>query len=171
MAIDLALMQGATKDVEVKGRTFTFSPIHLTDIAEMQKWFVDQPLDDVSHMMKTLGDHMSKEEKLEVTRQARETYEQRNRVVKHLESDRDVIEKVTDDMNSMFSSVEGIKRYMWLSVRKVHSDITMDELGEYVDMQTIGMINELIGEVSFEQKDPDDELKYADYNPEKKTED
>jgi len=171
MAIDISLMCGEPVETEVKGRVFKFSPTNIGDLAYMQDWFVDEPIENACADIKKCGEHMDKEEKSELLKAAREESNVRRKVVRHLETDKAIVERVTDDMNSLFSSISGIIRFMWLSIRKEHPEIKMDELTEYVDAGTAGYINELIAKISFEEQDEDHELQYVAYDPEKKTAD
>jgi len=168
MAISLSLMTKENKKAIVKGRELTFSALTLADLAHMQEWFKDWPLEQLQSMLGKVGEHMTPDSKNEAVQTARKEYETRARVINHLEPDREVMERVSDNMQTLFSSIDGVARLMWLSVRRTHTELTYEQVKELVDIETLEATQALMDSISYEQQDPDADLSRVDFDPEKK---
>jgi len=169
MAIDLSLMTAKPREAAVNGHTLTVAPLVLSDFAYMQDWFMEQPLEDIAPMIEKLGDHITPDKKADIVSSAQKEYETRRKVIKNLEGDKNVIKRVSDDMRIAFQSFEGTARMLWLSVKKYDDSLSLEDVRDMMDIETLQAIQELLDSISFEEKDSDHDKKYVDYDPEKKT--
>ena len=170
MAVDLALMCASPREASVKGKTYTFSPLTLGDIAELQEWFVLQPVEDLSKDIANFGEHMTPEHKGKLVAEAHEEYEKRRKVVRQATRNKELINEVADKMQAALGTVDAVAMMMWLSIRTHHPEVTREECKKLMDVNTLVAVKALMDEISFESQDKDADLQYADYSPEKKTE-
>ena len=166
--INLSQLSGSTIDIEIGGESFKLSPLTLADVAIMQDWYCEKPMYDVASDIAKWPEAYSDKEKGKLFRQAKEKMENRRRVRNGLEPEDKIIEECKEDMNREFSSLDGVAKMFWLSLRKAQPELNEKDIRELVTLESVAMIKNCMDRMSFGAVDPDADL-VAEVRGEKKT--
>jgi len=147
--IPLTAMAQAPQEVEIKGEGYMLSPLTLADVASMMRWFCDRPLEKCKAELANYGEMYDDKTRRRTVAKAKEEHERRVEVTNGLDIDPDIVEQVKKEMNREYSSVDGVARMLWLSIRKNRPDATLEEVAELVDMSSLVAIKGLIDGMMF----------------------
>jgi hypothetical protein len=147
--IPLTHMTQAAQDVEIKGGVYTLSPLVLADAAKMKQWFMDQPLEEAKEELAKFGKMYDAETRSETIMKAKKLHDERREVISGQDIDPELVAKVKSDMNLAYSSVEGVTRMLWLSIKKTKPDAKLEEVAELVDVDTVLAVQEIITRMMF----------------------
>jgi hypothetical protein len=164
--IPLTYMAQTTQEVEIRGEKYTLSPLTLSDVGDMMRWFIDLPLQECAEELTKYGTMYDDKMRRRVVAKAKETHDRRKEVINGQDIDDDVVEEVKKEMNRAYSSIDGIARMLWLSIRKTKPESTLAQVRELVDMHSLVAIKEMIDGMMFSPQ-PED-IAYMDEG-EKKT--
>ena len=157
----IGTMTAVEKDVKLKDREFKLSPFRLKEFAYMQNWFIEAPLELCKKELDKFGHMYDEKRKRRIVEKYHNEYMQRLEIINGQDIDIDLKQKIKDDMNREYSSLEGITRMLWLSIKRTEPDITLEEIEDIVDLGSLVEIKSILDALMFAPK-PE--------NPEKKTE-
>jgi len=139
-------------EIDLKGKQFEMSPLVLADLANMQQWFKELPLQKCKAELKEFGEMYEDKKKRKLVNKAHETYTERSEVIDGKDIDIDLKKKVKEDMNTEFCSLDGIGRMLWLSLKKTQPDITLEQVASMIDLDSLVSIRVLLDSLMFAPK-------------------
>ena len=163
--IPITQLAQTPQEVEIKGKAYMLSPLTLADVADMMMWFVDKPLDECKQEIEKYGAIYDDKTRRRTVNAAKKAHDERREVINGQDIDQPLVDRVKKDMNREYSSIDGVARMLWLSIRKTKPEATLEEVRELVDMQSLVAIKQMIDGMMFTPQ-PEDA---ADIEGEKKT--
>jgi hypothetical protein len=169
MAVSLSHMVAAPREVEVQGKTWTFSPLTAADIGIVIQWFKDMPLVEAQTELTSYQALFEPKEKRRKIKRAKAEYEKRKNVLAGYESDAATIAEVERQSNIAYSSPEGVSLMAWLSLRKIHTDVSKVQAADIVSIAGVLEVQSIMDALTYPDMHPDEDLVLSD--EEKKTQD
>ena len=164
----LTQLSGNGLEIELGGASYTVSTLTLADVGIMQEWFIIRPMAELKLELVEFGDmYTDKDKRRKVTR-AREEMEVRRAVRDGSEPEQEVIDRVAADMTREFSSLEGVGKMLWLSIKKKH-DVTEDDVKQLLDLNVLAAVKDTMDALTFAPSYPDADLVAQARGEEKKT--
>jgi len=131
--MDALAAGGSAIEVELGGRILKFAPLTLGDLADFEGWAAGLYISEALR----LSDQMSATDRIQIVRAAWDDAQPR--------------------AATMMSSLRGVCRLLWLSLRHEQPDITIAEVGDVVTTANLPAMNALIEALSGGRPEEGDE--------------
>jgi hypothetical protein len=171
MAITLSQLMANPGTISVGGREFTLSPLRLIDVSKMQTWYCDLPLLRLKEQFEKFGSIYDDETRRKMLEEAQADYKTRHDVMAGMLPDAKEVERIKQDMNREISSIDGVAKLLYMSIKKNHPEVTEDEMAGVVDIESLSLISDMLDSITFSKKDDAFDLLDEPEGEEKKTPD
>ena len=131
-AAKLHKMAGTPARITLGGTEYVLSPLTVDDLAEMERWIEDLPLQHARRVLATHGDMFSEEQKDRVLMAA-------------------VEEGKTISLSTgapALESMEGVRILLWLSLRHEHPEVKCEDVFKLLAISDLDAIKTTLDEVS-----------------------
>ena len=141
----MADLSNATKTpatITVDGKEWTLSPLEIRDFGEVERWLEVLPFERVRRKIAALGEVATPE----LVKQMLDAAETESKGMGIAKTDEDG--KADKAVTRALSSIEGVQLLFYLSVRKVHPEITREAAAGLLKVDLVGDVRGVLDKVA-----------------------